>query len=63
MTFRPLFGIDSSGKSEAEQNKETDSVILNNMILLQLGSIFCELQLMNARIEEAFETHIAAGDV
>ena len=63
MSLTPLFEVDSSNKSESEQDKETDAIILNNMILIQLGAVICELKLLNARIEEAFDTRIKAADV
>ena len=63
MTFRPLFGIDDSGKSESEAEKDTAQTIYQNETLLMLGAIFGELQLLNARFESAFETTIEASDV
>ena len=60
--WTPLVEVDSGGRSESEQAKEIDEQEWRSAVLIALGGIADQLCLLNARIEEAFETNIEETD-
>lgn len=60
MTWRPL--TDDTGSSSAQQ-KEYDQQVWQQKMLVNLESICSALDLLNARLEENFETGIEDYDV
>lgn len=63
MSWTPLIEIDSGNKSASEQEKELTELEFKRKLLSTLGAIESELKLLNARFEEAFETHIEGHDI
>ena len=63
MSWTPLFEVDSGSKSESEQAKEKAEIEFRSAILVSLSGINRSLQLLNARFEEAHETHIESNDI
>ena len=61
MTWKPLF--DDGLGSESEQIKEISQIEYRRGVLANLNSINQQLCLLNARFEDAFETHIEEADV
>ncbi|MBV1929894.1 MAG: hypothetical protein KUG81_10345 [Gammaproteobacteria bacterium] len=63
MSWTPLVEVDSGNKSESEQLKELSDAEFRHAMLANMSAIDNQLRLLNARIEEAFETHIEESDV
>ena len=51
------------GGSESQLEADSEAIRVQRAILLCLGEIVSELQLLNARFEDAFETTIEATDL
>lgn len=63
MAWAPLFELDSGNRSESQQAELISEQEFRNKLLSVMGNVCDELRLMNARIEEAFETHIEDTDI
>lgn len=63
MSWTPIFQIDQGNTSESEQLKELSEVEYRNKVLSSFSEISLQLRLLNARIEEAFATHLEEMDV
>lgn len=63
MSWTPIFQIDKGNTSESEQLKELTELEYRNAVLVSFSEINQQLHLLNARIEEAFNTLIEETDV
>ena len=63
MSWSPIIEIDSGNKSGLEKEKEIDEAEFRRAVLVGIGSICQQLRLLNARFEDALETHIEEADV
>lgn len=63
MSWTPIFDIDNSNLSQSEKEILADERSFRRNLLAEVDAVNQELCLLNARFEEAFETHIESTDI
>lgn len=62
MAWTPIIEVDTGNASEGERQKEISEQEFRQATIGLLSSVNDELHLLNARFEEAFETHLDGSD-